>query len=105
MTRAYDDKTNSRSKGSEMPLRVVVIVEGHGARIVRIELCYSGGLQPRQLLALDFINAIDRADLNAGLAARAIVRADDGQLPRQLLSRLGRSFGHDRSPNYGNGRQ
>ncbi len=30
MRPTYDDKTNSRSKGSEMPLRVVVIVEGHG---------------------------------------------------------------------------
>src|SRR5207245_2569239 len=50
----------------------------------------------RQLLAGHLVDAIDRTDLDAGFATRAVVGTDDGQFFRQLLSRLTGPFGHGR---------
>src|SRR5206468_3356613 len=54
-------------------------------------------LQAGQVLAGHFIDAIDRADLDTGLAAGAVVRADDRQFLGELLSLPARTLGHDSS--------
>src|SRR5439155_1502860 len=51
-------------------------------------------LQHRLILARDLVNAIDRTDLDAGLAAGAVVRVDDGELRWKLLACFAGALGH-----------
>ncbi len=48
------------------------------------------------VVLLDFVDAIDGADLETGLATGAVVGVDDGELLGQLFARAG--FGHECEP-------
>src|SRR5207249_8012319 len=55
-------------------------------------------LERRHVLAGHLVDAIDRADLDAGLATGAVVGPDDGELREELLLRFGGGGGgHERS--------
>src|SRR5207244_3030663 len=53
-------------------------------------------LQSGLILPRNLVDAIDRAYFNTCLAPSAIVRSDDGEFLGKFLSRLARTFRHDR---------